>query len=147
MTDLVDITLRKWRQTPFQWGLTDCMLSIADYVFEATGDDWGKRFRGTYKTERGAFRHILKAGGEFKLIDASGLASVEVPERGDIVLAGANEFVVAGICTGDGVAMRLLAGVIEMNLDFIIVAHAWKVPLCPLSSELARPLLPVYHQQ
>ncbi|QWY83144.1 hypothetical protein [Rhizobium phage RHph_X2_24] len=133
MKDIVDETLEHWRRVPFQWGESDCLLSIADYVLRCTGQDYGAPFRDTYCTELGALSHIKDAGGSAALIDASGLTVTDAPERGDILLCG-QDYPIAALCTGRGVAMRLQRGVIEVDKRFVNIIKAWKVPQCRLSS-------------
>lgn len=138
MKDNVDITLELWRSTPFEWGNSDCLLSIADYVKLCTGKDFGAPFRDTYCTELGALAHVSDAGGEMALIDASGLPVSVFPVRGDILLVDA-EKPVAALCTGQGMAMRLKRGVVEIDIRFVKVLKAWSVPQCHLSLVLSQP--------
>lgn len=132
MIDVVDLTVSKWRITPFKWGEEDCLLSIANYVLECTGTDYGASFRDTYATEFGALAHIRDAGGEVALIDASGLPQTDAPARGDILLIDVSGTTVAALCTGRGVAMRLKRGVLEIDMRFVKILKAWKVTQCHL---------------
>lgn len=127
MTDYVDDMLKVWRSTPFQWGVQDCLLRIADYVDRRTGEDWGAIFRGTYNDEAGALAHIEAYGGEKALIDRSGLSHAARPARGDILLINLDR-PLAALCTGPGAAASLPRGVIEVELRFIKILCAWKVP-------------------
>jgi hypothetical protein len=47
------------------WGVDDCMLAVADVVRGLTGRDPARRFRGRYRTRRGAVR-VLGRGGTLK---------------------------------------------------------------------------------
>lgn len=128
MKDHIDETLREWRSKPFRWGERDCLLSVADYVASRTGEDWGNVFRGTYDDERGARAHIEEYGGEKSLIDRSGLPWTGKPQRGDILLIDFAGKVLAGLCTGEGAAVRLEIGVKEIELRFVKILCGWKVP-------------------
>lgn len=132
LRDQTDITLKHWRSVPFSWSTgEDCLMSIADHVLRCTGRDFGASWRDTYCTELGAYSHIADAGGEMAMIDASGLPAIDMPERGDIMLLG-REKPIAALCTGNGAAMRLIRGVIEIDLRFVAIIKAWKVPQCLL---------------
>ncbi len=125
--DDVDLTLRRWRSVPFKWGSEDCLLSIADYVLLCTGNDFGTQWRGTYTTEDGAHAHVNKAGGVIQLIETSALRHTLRPVRGDIVVAQVDTSQVGGICTGPGVAMRLMRGVAEIDIRFLKILQSWNV--------------------
>lgn len=127
MTDNVDLTLAHWRSTPFEWGTEDCLLSIADYVKRCTGKDFGSRWRGTYSTAEGAHAHVTEAGGVIELIETSGLDAVTQPARGDIVVVHVGDAHVGGICTGQGVAMRLTRGVAEVDIRLVKILRSWGV--------------------
>lgn len=72
----------------FQWGVHDCALFVADWAIATRGADPAAKWRGRYRTERGAFAIIRAAGGLEALLDA-GLAAIggvrtEAPVRGDV---------------------------------------------------------------
>jgi hypothetical protein len=50
------------RHTPFRWGTHDCALWCADWVRQATGQDFGGTWRGTYSTGAGAARAMKRQG-------------------------------------------------------------------------------------
>lgn len=128
MTDHVDRTLSMWRATAFKWGERDCLLSVADYVVARTGRDPAKGYRGTYSDEAGAMAHIDARGGVVALVDASGLDRTDEPARGDIVVVDVGGESVAGLYTGEGVAMRVERGVVEINKRFVRILGAWSWP-------------------
>ena len=79
--------LRAAAQHPFAWGQHDCLLFLADWVFQRTGADPAGEFRGAYATEGEAKRLIVRAGGMAALIDRRMPGKrTEEPERGDIGL-------------------------------------------------------------
>lgn len=124
MTDLISATLSRWRQGRHVWGQSDCLLSVGDYLTDCGYIDIPARFRGTYSTEEGAQALIDAFGGCGGLIDLTGAPrAVDTPERGDVVLISN----VGALCTGDGYALRLERGVIELNRRFVTPDAAWKV--------------------
>ena len=76
---------------PFEWGAHDCVTFAADCVIAMTGRDPIQDMRGTWSTEIGAKRAMLKAGSR-DLGDLAADRLEEIPvsmaRRGDIVLAG-----------------------------------------------------------
>lgn len=131
--DIVDQTLRMWRQIPFVWGEHDCMLSIGDYIAQRGGVDVTGRFRGTYESASGAARHMRRCGGVSGLIGLTGIAETGGrPIRGDVVALRAPDCLggqVGAICTGEGIAARLERGVGEIELRLAILAGVWRCPL------------------
>ncbi len=131
MTDLVDTTLRLWRQSPFVYGASDCLLSLGDYLVQMGAPDAGAMFRGTYDDEAGAMAHVDAYGGPDKLLDLFGFPRCDpaTAERGDVVVldpcdGGAS---LGALIVGDCVAARLERGVIEVRRRFVTLTHAWKV--------------------
>lgn len=128
MTDHVDETIRHWRNTTFEWGVADCMLSAADYVQRVQGRDPTPEFRGTYSTAEGADKAQRDGGGIVALLDSrEGLERSDKPVRGDLAVVWTGEEYVVGLCTGPGLAMRLLRGVTEIDMRFLTVIACWKV--------------------
>lgn len=128
MTDHVDDALKLWRSTPFEWGQRDCMLSIGDYIASRGGQDVATGFRGTYDTEAGALAHVASCGGCVGLVDMTGLPHTDAPKRGDALVIFTGETEVGALCTGDGAAMRLERGTIELPLRFLKIVQGWSVP-------------------
>lgn len=83
---------RKSRE-PFAWGTNDCVMFAADAVLAITGDDPCAKFRGKYKTAKGAATLMRKHGGlssaVHAAVDALGFQKVSpfFAQRGDIALA------------------------------------------------------------
>jgi hypothetical protein len=125
MIDQVDQTLKLWRASGFIWGDTDCMLSIGDHIARCGGQDVTGEFRHTYDDERGAVTTLEASGGPCALIERTGLFSTETPVRGSIVVADWGGPVLASLCTGQGVAARLMRGVAEIDLRFVKIIKAW----------------------
>lgn len=73
--------------TPLVWGKSDCLLTVADAVEAATGDDPAKDIRGKYKGKTGAYR-LIKSRGFDSLIAILADRFEEIPaslaQRGDV---------------------------------------------------------------
>lgn len=61
-TVIIPAAMERWSKRVMEWGVDDCMLSVADIVSELTGSDPAVAYRGRYKTRSGA-RHALGKGG------------------------------------------------------------------------------------
>ena len=124
-------TLKHWRSTPFIWGKSDCLLSIADYIVENGGVDGGKGLRGTYDTEQGANAHVRAAGGFEALINATGIAETDNPSEGDVCVCRVMNQPTAGLHTSDGVVFRHKdKGVVEISDRFLEVVQSWSIKSC-----------------
>ena len=93
--------LDDYADRPFQWGVADCCLFVADAVQAMTGDDPAAAYRGTYSNETGA-RLALKRHGKKTLVatfDAAFGKHVEPARahRGDIVQI---DELTVGVCMG-----------------------------------------------
>lgn len=129
MTDVVANTVKQWRQTRFEWGLSDCFLSLADYLVETGLPDFGAIYRGKYNDEAGARECINKHGSEIGLLNTTGLKIVAEPVRGDLVLVRIGLYI-AGLYTGQSVVFRTERGVVEVDDRFLNIVQAWRVPKC-----------------
>lgn len=132
MTDLVDRTLRHWRQTPFEWGQEDCLLSVGEYARQCNGATAVLMFRGTYSTPAGAARIIRAYGSVPALLDLLGWLRIDgEPQRGDILAIRSDDCIgglIGGICTGSGVAARTTNGVIETHIRLVQIGGIWRCP-------------------
>jgi hypothetical protein len=82
--------LREHARRPFQWGICDCCLFLADWIAYRDGVDPACHLRGTYSTER-EMRHLLKArGGIFEVVAScaarADLCITDNPQAGDVGL-------------------------------------------------------------
>lgn len=123
----LDELLKEWRRTGFEWGNRDCLLSVGDYIAANGGKDIASLFRGRYSTEGEAIRLMNEAGGPDALIDQTGISRTDAPQAGDVVLANIARGI-AGVHTGNGVAFRLERGMAEINLRFVKIVAAWRIP-------------------
>lgn len=129
MIDLVDRTLKAWRQSSFVFGQSDCLLSVGDYIAAAGGLDVANRFRGTYDDEAGALALLAAHGGHAGLIGMTGLPEIDPSAacRGDVLVIDTGSDRIAALCTGQGVAGRAPKSVFEVSRRFVVILNAWKV--------------------
>lgn len=80
--------LRAAGPEPFGWGTLDCVLFVAGWIEKTAGIDPAAPWREAYRSEAGAHRLIVNAGGFGALIsDAmarAGLAETAAPLPGDV---------------------------------------------------------------
>jgi len=57
------LNLARFESAEFSWGEMDCCLFVADVLKDIHGRDFAEPWRGTYSTEFGAKRIIIKHGG------------------------------------------------------------------------------------
>jgi hypothetical protein len=126
-----DATIDILRETPFEWGDHDCLFGLVVPVIEAlTGDRMFERFRGRYRTAKGALGVMRKAG----YADLADLAASELPEvhpsacvLGDIVaIPSGDDFGFAlGVVNGDRVFILHPGGLGQRSLSEAV--RAFKV--------------------
>ncbi|GFD85102.1 DUF6950 family protein [Alteromonas sp. KUL150] len=104
LTDFV----KSKKHTPFEWGVNDCCLFVADMALAITGVDPAATFRGKYKSELGAMKQLKKQG--FDSVEAvlthafgSTVSRLEV-RRGDVVLFENDGRDIAGVMFGEVLA-------------------------------------------
>ncbi|EJU14133.1 hypothetical protein LH128_05223 [Sphingomonas sp. LH128] len=126
--DLVDETLRDWRRHPHQYGVNDCVLSAAAYFMALGVTDRMPWFAGTYADSDEAMVVLAELGGMERAIEIVGGTAVEgEPQRGDLIgLMADADYVIPALCTGDGVAVRLERGLIELRLKFVQWRGVWR---------------------
>lgn len=133
-SDPVKDTLRLWARTRFEWGVSDCMLAVGDYVNGIVGGDCAARYRGKYKTLRQCMRvsrfHENPVEPMRLCMEAAGLTATDTPKRGDVgvieILSDRGAVMNGGLCLGAQWAIRAEAGVILTNP--LRIAAAWSVP-------------------
>ena len=127
MTDLTDKTFDHWRKTKFQYGVEDCLLSIADHAVRFGHRDAGVMFRGNYDTKEQAEKIVKDFGGFEKMIALIGLSETDEPKRGDIVLVRTAFGFVGGVHSGHGVSVRMPHGVIDFICRMVRIEKAWSI--------------------
>ncbi|WP_407211897.1 DUF6950 family protein [Enterobacter hormaechei] len=80
--------IRAAEKRPFLWGEHDCCLFAADCAEAMTGDNFADGWRGTYDSETGAKKALLRGGGSLEKVLAKYLDEVPVKtaQRGDIAV-------------------------------------------------------------
>lgn len=77
---------------PFEWGVHDCVLEVADWLDRARGLNVANEYRGTYSDEAGAAA-IIGLGGLASAMSAKaaalGLAETREPKPGDVAVVTA----------------------------------------------------------
>lgn len=126
MADLVDVVIKAWSRSSFQYGKTDCMTSLADYARICGYPDAAVDFRGTYSTEEEADDLMLRNGNFLFMFEKIGMTPVSSPERGDVVIALMPNGLTAGLHTGHSVAMRMPRGCAQLNVPFARIKRAWR---------------------
>lgn len=122
------------RGEAFAWGDHDCCLMAADIVDAMCGSEIAARWRGRYRTARGAARLLHRRGG----IDAemARLGLVERPcllaQRGDVLSLPvvpelAETGLVLGICLADGIVGAGPSG--WWLVPLTSAERAWHVPM------------------
>lgn len=112
--------IEKWvhdnRQTQFEWGKSDCCLFTCDYVAEKTGIDPALNHRGTYTTEIGAKRSLVKHGSIQDSFDNAGFERIDFnfAKRGDVVLYNSE--------LGETLGVKWTGGVLGLNENGVNVA-------------------------
>lgn len=82
--------LRAAARRPFEWGVCDCCLFLADWIAWRDGLDPAAELRGSYSTER-EMRRLLKARGGIERVVGdcarrAGLVPIAEPAAGDVGL-------------------------------------------------------------
>lgn len=97
--------IRAAEKRPFLWGEHDCCLFAADCAEAMTGDNFAEGWRGTYDSETGAKKALLRGGGSLEKVLAKYLDEVPVKmaQRGDIAIVESAGTRCAGVIYGGGV--------------------------------------------
>lgn len=115
---LARVTERHMR-LPGEWGVSDCLMTWGDAVIAVTGEDLLAPWRGRYRTERGAARHMRREGCETVedvLRDFFGLPPVGrlLAQRGDAVTCLRGGLICVGYICEYGAAFKT-----DTGLDFV----------------------------
>jgi len=97
--------IRAAEKRPFLWGEHDCCLFAADCAEAMTGDNFAEGWRGTYDSETGAKKALLRGGGSLEKVLAKYLDEVPVKmaQRGDIAIVESAGTRCVGVIYGGGV--------------------------------------------
>ncbi|ENZ4140049.1 hypothetical protein ACGKG3_002911 [Enterobacter ludwigii] len=97
--------IRAAEKRPFLWGEHDCCLFAADCAEAMTGENFADGWRGTYDSETGAKKALLRGGGSLENVLAKYLDEVPVKmaQRGDIAVVENAGTRCAGVIYGGAV--------------------------------------------
>jgi hypothetical protein len=119
-TSVLAARLEAAQSQPFAWGCHDCATWAFDLRRDLTGGpDHAARWRGRYRTARGAYRVMRRLGWESleglgRDLLGDPLATPLLAQRGDLVLGG--EDPAFGICTGARAAFVAPKGLTQLPL-------------------------------
>ncbi len=105
MRDIIlDKFITMMSKTPFEWGVCDCALFVADWCVVYGGFDPAESYRGRYKTEIGAKRQLLKK--DKSMANALDLFMQRIKpnfaQKGDVCCADLDDGLTMGIVAGRG---------------------------------------------
>jgi hypothetical protein len=113
---------------PFEWGVKDCALYVADLILSYTGIDYAEPFRGKYKTQIGAARALIKYGhGGLEQWCNHNFESIppKKARRGDCIMHMTERGFALGVCIGDRFAAQGENGTKFTTMEAAL--KAWRV--------------------
>lgn len=118
--------IRAAEKRPFLWGEHDCCLFAADCAEAMTGDNFADGWRGTYESETGAKKALLRGGGSLEKVLAKYLDEVPVKmaQRGDIAVVENAGTRCAGVIYGGAVWVPGEAGLVCLRIKPL---STWRV--------------------
>lgn len=118
--------IRAAEKRPFLWGEHDCCLFAADCAEAMTGDNFSDGWRGTYDSETGAKKALLRGGGSLEKVLAKYLDEVPVKmaQRGDIAVVENAGTRCAGVIYGGAVWVPGETGLVCLRIKPL---SAWRV--------------------
>lgn len=118
--------IRAAEKRPFLWGEHDCCLFAADCAEAMTGDNFADGWRGTYDSETGAKKALLRGGGSLENVLAKYLDEVPVKmvQRGDIAIVENAGTRCAGVIYGGAVWVPGETGLVCLRIKPL---STWRV--------------------
>ena len=118
--------IRAAEKRPFLWGEHDCCLFAADCAEAMTGANFADGWRGTYDSETGAKKALLRGGGSLEKVLAKYLDEVPVKmaQRGDIAVVENAGTRCAGVIYGGAVWVPGETGLVCLRIKPL---SAWRV--------------------
>lgn len=118
--------IRAAEKRPFLWGEHDCCLFAADCAEAMTGDNFANGWRGTYDSETGAKKALLRGGGSLENVLAKYLDEVPVKmaQRGDIAVVENSGTRCAGVIYSGAVWVPGEAGLVCLRIKPL---STWRV--------------------
>ncbi|WP_292051629.1 MULTISPECIES: DUF6950 family protein [unclassified Brevundimonas] len=130
MAGKLDRFLERMAATPFEDGVCDCVLNVADWIMACGCPDPAEPWRGRYRTALGRERLLKRNGGLQAVVEAgaerAGLFTCANPVRGDVGLVRIYDQTFAAICLGRGWAIKSSRGLTVVRPETVI--KAWRVP-------------------
>jgi len=122
--------VRAAQARPFAWGRQDCALFVCDCIQAMCGEDPAARFRGRYRTARGAQRAIRRIGSAQDLADlATRVLGPSIPpafaRRGDVAEVPFHLGNALGVVLGREVALPGIEGLVRQPIS--MASRAWRV--------------------
>lgn len=110
--------IRAAEKRPFLWGEHDCCLFAADCAEAMTGENFADGWRGTYDSETGAKKALLRGGGTLEKVLGKYLDEVPVKmaQRGDIAVVENAGTRCAGVIYGGAVWVPGEAGLVCLRV-------------------------------
>lgn len=110
----------------FSLGHHDCCLFAADCAAAMCGEDFAAEFRGTYDTETGAKKALLRGGGSLERVLSRFLDEVPIKlaRRGDIAVIENDGRRCAGVLFGGAVLVPGDAGLVRLRVKPL---STWRV--------------------
>lgn len=124
--------LDKANGKPFEWGQSDCVLEVLDWIDFVCKTSLAQELRGTYATEQQAYELMpdgLEAAMRAKAI-AEGIETTIQPVPGDVALvalAGQDKPMAAILMPSERWRMKTEHGIALTKAVTVIVA--WRLPL------------------
>lgn len=118
--------IRAAEKRPFLWGEHDCCLFAADCAEAMNGDNFADGWRGTYDSETGAKKALLRGGGSLEKVLAKYLDEVPVKmaQRGDIAVVENAGTRCAGVIYGGAVLVPGETGLVCLRIKPL---STWRV--------------------
>ena len=118
--------IRAAEKRPFLWGEHDCCLFAADCAEAMTGDNFADGWRGTYDSETGAKKALLRGGGSLEKVLEKYLDEVPVKmaQRGDIAVVENAGTRCAGVIYGGAVWVPGETGLVCLRIKPL---STWRV--------------------
>ncbi|ENO1078408.1 DUF6950 family protein [Enterobacter sp. SLBN-59] len=118
--------IRAAEKRPFLWGEHDCCLFAADCAEAMTGDNFADGWRGTYDSETGAKKALLRGGGSLEKVLDKYLDEVPVKmaQRGDIAIVENAGTRCAGVIYGGAVWVPGETGLVCLRIKPL---STWRV--------------------
>jgi hypothetical protein len=123
---MASLARRQW-----EWGKTDCLMVLADWINERRGFDPAAAWRGAYSTQEECDRILKRSGGIVALVDMvlHGICPrTDKPEAGDIAIVRTPKRTGA-ICVSadDRALLSVDRGLMIVRASILPTVAAWRV--------------------